>query len=138
MPLLSTYFLFAFFSCKQSSKVFVNNNNFDSFSIMAKKPFSIDDAFDPNLDDVVVRVYGSTTIEKPTFGASRPASNQPVDSPGMPPNHPVLLSIRTGILQDDVGPLYLYLIPCFIVLCLIFFLLSHCYLHRRPPKIVIL
>jgi hypothetical protein len=36
---------------------------------MAKKPFSfVDDAFDPSLDDVVVRVYGSTTVEKPTYG----------------------------------------------------------------------
>ena len=38
-------------------------------NIMAKKPFSIDDAFDDTLDDVVVRVYGSTTVEKPTYGA---------------------------------------------------------------------
>jgi len=37
-------------------------------NIMAKKPFSIDDAFDDTLDDVVVRVYGSTTVEKPAYG----------------------------------------------------------------------
>lgn len=36
---------------------------------MAKKPFSIDDAFDENLDDVVVRVYGSTTVDKSAFSS---------------------------------------------------------------------
>lgn len=48
---------------------------------MAKKPFSIDDAFDENLDDVVVRVYGSTTIEKSAYsgrnggGSVKPVTN---------------------------------------------------------------
>lgn len=82
---------------------------------MAKKPFSIDDAFDENLDDVVVRVYGSTTIERPFNGTSS-NSNRTVNvvnrpettsssSHGMhhPHPHPVLLSIRTGIMPDDVS-----------------------------------
>lgn len=48
---------------------------------MAKKPFSIDDAFDENLDDVVVRVYGSTTVDKSVFSSRnhsgvKPASNE--------------------------------------------------------------
>lgn len=81
---------------------------------MAKKPFSIDDAFDENLDDVVVRVYGSTTIERPFNGTSS-NSNRTVNmvnrpettssSHGMhhPHPHPVLLSIRTGIMPDDTA-----------------------------------
>lgn len=81
---------------------------------MAKKPFSIDDAFDENLDDVVVRVYGSTTIEKkPSLNGGRSVSNlgkglqnEPISSnvAGVANSNPVLLSIRTGILQDDVSP----------------------------------
>lgn len=49
---------------------------------MAKKPFSIDDAFDENLDDVVVRVYGSTTVEKSAFSA-RNSGVKPAPSEGI-------------------------------------------------------
>ncbi|KAI9564525.1 hypothetical protein GHT06_008264 [Daphnia sinensis] len=87
---------------------------------MAKKPFSIDDAFDENLDDVVVRVYGSTTVDKSVFNSRsnsgvKPASsegvgnqNSNINSSAVPhgthPHHtPVLLSIRTGIMQDDTA-----------------------------------
>ncbi len=45
---------------------------------MAKKPFSIDDAFDENLDDVVVRVYGSTTVEKSAFSTRNNSGVKPV------------------------------------------------------------
>lgn len=79
---------------------------------MAKKPFSIDDAFDENLDDVVVRVYGSTTIEnKPPVNGGRSGNglgkvlpNESTSSSvaGVANSNPVLLSIRTGIMQDDV------------------------------------
>ena len=86
---------------------------------MAKKTskFTIDDAFDESLDDVVVRVYGSTTIEKSPFKervkamASEGMTNVRVDRPavtsltssnGMQHPHPTLLSIRTGIMSDDV------------------------------------
>ena len=85
---------------------------------MAKKTskFTIDDAFDESLDDVVVRVYGSTTIEKSPFNervkamsneamtnvrVDRPAVTSLASSNGMHP-HPALLSIRTGIMSDDV------------------------------------
>jgi len=86
---------------------------------MAKKTskFTIDDAFDESLDDVVVRVYGSTTIEKSPFNervkalSSDGMTNIRVDRPvtsvapsnGMQHPHPVLLSIRTGIMTDDVN-----------------------------------
>jgi len=87
---------------------------------MAKKTskFTIDDAFDESLDDVVVRVYGSTTIEKSPFKervkamASEGMTNVRVDRPavtsltssnGMQHPHPTLLSIRTGIMSDDTA-----------------------------------
>ena len=50
---------------------------------MAKKPFSIDDAFDENIDDVVVRVYGSTTVEKSAFSARNNSGVKPVPSDGI-------------------------------------------------------
>ena len=49
---------------------------------MAKKPFSIDDAFDENLDDVVVRVYGSTTVDKSAFSSRNNSRVKPVSSEG--------------------------------------------------------
>lgn len=86
---------------------------------MAKKTskFTIDDAFDESLDDVVVRVYGSTTIEKSPFNervkamsseamtnvrVDRPAVTSLASSNGIQHPHPALLSIRTGIMSDDV------------------------------------
>lgn len=50
---------------------------------MAKKPFSIDDAFDENLDDVVVRVYGSTTVEKSAFNARNHSGVKPASNDGI-------------------------------------------------------
>ena len=83
---------------------------------MAKKPFSIDDAFDETLDDVVVRVYGSTTVEKPAYSGRTSVNNRPshpdmtsTPSHGVHPQNPVLLSIRTGIMTDDVSHLTLKL-----------------------------
>lgn len=49
---------------------------------MAKKPFSIDDAFDENLDDVVVRVYGSTTVDKSAFNSRNNSGVKPASSEG--------------------------------------------------------
>ena len=89
---------------------------------MAKKTskFTIDDAFDESLDDVVVRVYGSTTIEKSPFNGRLPndgITNIRVDRPltsipfnGIHP-HPVLLNIRTGTMSDDVSRSWLYFNP---------------------------
>ena len=57
---------------------------------MAKKPFSIDDAFDENLDDVVVRVYGSTTVDKPTFNGRNHSGVKPVSTDGMTRKKPFL------------------------------------------------
>lgn len=104
---------------------------------MAKKPFSIDDAFDENLDDVVVRVYGSTTIEnKPSVNGGRSGSNLNKALPnessvaGIPNNNPVLLSIRTGIMQDDVS--------CFLYMPKIVKLTGFASVCRPPPRTVIL
>ena len=93
------------------------------------KEFSIDDAFDDSLDEVIVRVYGSTTTSVSMDNKS-PFRSRPkiqLQNEGLPPqqqqnsgkgdkntsgasphgnshlhSHPVLLSIKTGILPDDV------------------------------------
>ena len=105
---------------------------------MAKKTskFTIDDAFDESLDDVAVRVYGSTTTSlsstqqdkspfrvRPKTAAAaatttitaanietltnvrvdKSVSAPPTYSNSSLPSHPVLLSIKTGILPDDVS-----------------------------------
>ena len=91
---------------------------------MARKTskFTIDDAFDETLDDVVVRVYGSTTIDRSSFnGRPKTLSNEPLTSvrvdrtctnsaasPHVACPNPVLLNFKTGILSEDVSCMRLY------------------------------
>lgn len=62
---------------------------------MAKKPFSIDDAFDENLDDVVVRVYGSTTVDKSAYSSRNNSGVKPASSEGNTRKQKIVLCIQT-------------------------------------------
>ncbi len=102
----------------------------DMMARMNASKFTIDDAFDENLDDVVVRVYGSTTTSvamdnnSPFYGRPRTLTSEarpqqqhvrcdriasaPTHANSQTPSHPVLLSIKTGILPDDVNSPFIY------------------------------